>query len=509
MSQHYDALMSYTRFDDQNDGAFLTAFCERLSHEVRAHSGQEFRIFQDIEDIKWGQLFEQRIDHTLDTITFFIPILTPSFFASDFCRYELKKFLMREQQFGRSDLVLPVYYIEVAALEDKRLHDDDPLAQTLAARQRIDWRELRFEELNSPQVRRTLAQMAKQIAQHVIVQERERKRREAAEQRCREAEERERQRQRRPAWMLLPTVGVVALLAALALFVILGSGRDETAEPIIKPLLPATASEPVVTEIAPGVMMEFVEVPAGPFLMGSSDVDPNANDDEKPQHELYLPTYWIGKAEVTNAQFRPFVEGGGYSNPNYWTADGWTWREAANRMQPTYWDNDEWNGDEQPVVSVTWYEAMAYTAWLSAQTGENYRLPTEAEWEKAACGTGDRIYPWGNQEPDDRQANVSRTVGRTVPVGSYPAGASPYGALDMAGNVWEWTRSVYQDYPYDPSDGREDISNPAGKIFTVRGGSWWSDEADIRCAARFRDNPFNYVNYNGGFRVLLYPDGSS
>jgi spore germination protein GerM len=176
MSQHYDALMSYTRFDDQHDGAFLTAFRERLSHEVRAQSGQEFRIFQDTEAIKWGEQFEARIDHALDTITFFIPILTPSFFASEFCRYELEKFLAREQELGRSDLVLPVYYIEVAALEDKHLRDDDPLAQTLAARQRIDWRELRFEPFDAPQVRRTLAQMAQQIAQRVMMQERERKR---------------------------------------------------------------------------------------------------------------------------------------------------------------------------------------------------------------------------------------------------------------------------------------------------------------------------------------------
>jgi flagellar biosynthesis GTPase FlhF len=192
MNQHYDALMSYTRFDDQNDGAFLTAFRERLSHEVRAQSGQEFRIFQDTKDIKWGEQFQERIDSTLDTITFFIPILTPSFFASEFCRYELETFLAREQELGRSDLVLPVYYIEVAALENVDLRVNDPLMQTLAARQRIDWRELRFEPFDAPQIRRTLAQMAQQIAQHVMMlQERERKRD--------ATEEQERQRQQREA----------------------------------------------------------------------------------------------------------------------------------------------------------------------------------------------------------------------------------------------------------------------------------------------------------------------
>jgi hypothetical protein len=192
MSHHYDALMSYTRFDDQNDGAFLTAFRERLSYEVRAHSGQEFRIFQDTEDIKWGEQFEQRIDAALDTITFFIPILTPSFFKSTFCRYELETFLTREQELGCGDLVLPVYYIEVAALEDKHLRADDPLAQTLAARQRIDWRDLRFESFEEPQVRRMLAQMAQQIARRIVAQERERQQHEAAEQRRGGAEERQR-----------------------------------------------------------------------------------------------------------------------------------------------------------------------------------------------------------------------------------------------------------------------------------------------------------------------------
>jgi formylglycine-generating enzyme required for sulfatase activity len=205
------------------------------------------------------------------------------------------------------------------------------------------------------------------------------------------------------------------------------------------------------------------------------------------------------------------VEGDGYSNPDYWSDDGWAWRERNNRIQPYYWDNEEWNGDEQPVNGISWYEAMAYAAWLSAQTGEDYRLPSEAEWEKAACGTGGLIYPWGDEPPDEERANFGRNVGRTVPVGSYPAGASPYGALDMAGNVLEWTRSVYQDYPYDPNDGREDISDPAGKLFTLRGGGYSSIETYVRCAARVRIDPnlIGNINwFNLGFRVLFSPRAS-
>jgi formylglycine-generating enzyme required for sulfatase activity len=239
--------------------------------------------------------------------------------------------------------------------------------------------------------------------------------------------------------------------------------------------------------------MEFVEVPAGPFLMGSNEDDPDADDDEQPRRELTLPTYYIGKTEVTNAQYRPFVEGDGYTNPDYWSDDGWAWREDRNRTQPSYWDNDKWNGDEQPVVGVSWYECMAYARWLSAQTGDDYRLPTEAEWEKAARGTEGLRYPWGNQEPTDELAHFDKdwNTGRTTAVGSYPAGVSPYGALDMAGNVWEWTSSVYQDYPYDPDDGREDIRNPSEKRFSLRGGGWSNRSYYLRASGRIFNAPGN------------------
>jgi formylglycine-generating enzyme required for sulfatase activity/serine/threonine protein kinase len=279
-------------------------------------------------------------------------------------------------------------------------------------------------------------------------------------------------------------IALAVLLAAVGLFLAFGPGGDATLEP-----LPGS----IVTEIAPGMTMEFVEVPAGPFLMGSNEDDPDADDDEQPQHELTLPTYYIGKTEVTNAQFRPFVEGDGYTNPAYWSDDGWAWREENNRTQPRYWDDDRWNGDEQPVNGVTWYECMAYARWLSAQTGDDYRLPTEAEWEKAARGTEGLRYPWGNQEPTDELANFADAGGRTTPVGSYPAGASPYGALDMAGNVWEWTSSVYQDYPYDPDDGREDISNPSEKRFSVRGGGWDVQSRNLRASGRLSPVYHYYV----------------
>jgi formylglycine-generating enzyme required for sulfatase activity len=302
-------------------------------------------------------------------------------------------------------------------------------------------------------------------------------------------------------------------------------------------------TSPAVIEIAPGVTMEFVEVPAGRFLMGSSVADPDARGNEKPQHELYLPTYYIGKTPVTNAQFRPFVEGDGYTNRDYWTKDGWQWRTEKNRVQPSYWDDQKWNGAEYPVVGITWYEAMAYAAWLSAQTGEDYRLPNEADWEKAARGTDGRIYPWGNTWEAGR-CNYSKfnefaktgvesllpggfllrpagsklmnsfgwragnPIGQASPVGKFLDGASPYGTLDMAGNVWEWTRSSYQDYPYDSGDGREEIRNAKTKRLAVRGGSWNSLRSDVRCAARIRSYPSNGDTMTGCRLVLSLRDMS-
>jgi formylglycine-generating enzyme required for sulfatase activity len=252
--------------------------------------------------------------------------------------------------------------------------------------------------------------------------------------------------------------------------------------------------------------MEFVQVPAGPFLMGSSDADPAADDDEFPQHELDLPTYYIGKTEVTNAQFRPFVQGDGYTNPDYWTEDGWAWREEAGITQPAFWDNADWNGDQQPVVGISWYESVAYARWLSAQTGRDYRLPTEAEWEKAARGPDGLIWPWGNEWQSGLANSEEADEGKTVSVGSYPDGASPYGALDMAGNVWEWTGSEYQDYPYDAADGREEVNEGVSRV-TLRGGSYASSETYDRCASRFRYDPDVRVviGGNGGLRVLLSP----
>jgi formylglycine-generating enzyme required for sulfatase activity len=223
----------------------------------------------------------------------------------------------------------------------------------------------------------------------------------------------------------------------------------------------------------------MIYIPAGEFLMGSNDGD----DDEKPQHRVYLDGYWIYKYEVTVAQYRKFCRATGREMPK---APPWGWK------------------DDHPIVNVTWHDAVAYCDWAGV------RLPTEAEWEKAARGTDGRKYPWGNEWDGSKCANSvgSNNLFSTVPVGSYPQGVSPYGVHDMAGNVWEWCSSLYEPYPYRADDGREERGkNVAGGARRVlRGGSWHYDiENDFRTPNRNRNYP-DYRWYYNGFRCAARSD---
>jgi formylglycine-generating enzyme required for sulfatase activity len=231
---------------------------------------------------------------------------------------------------------------------------------------------------------------------------------------------------------------------------------------------------------------EMILIPAGEFLMGSDPTkDKDAPDDEQPQHTLYLPDYYLAKAPVTNAQYAAFVQSG-YPPPTHWAG----WQQAPRSME------------NHPVVYVSWHDAIAYCRWLAEITGTPYRLPSEAEWEKGARGSDGRIYPWGNRW-DAKQCNT-REGGKddARPVDAYPQGASPYGLLDMAGNLWEWCSSLYQDYPYNSDDGREDLE--AESLRVLRGGSWGIGQYVARCACRPRLSP-DSRSISTGFRVAASP----
>jgi len=235
---------------------------------------------------------------------------------------------------------------------------------------------------------------------------------------------------------------------------------------------------------------EMVLIPAGEFLMGSDpSVDEDAQDHEQPQHTLSLPDYYLTKTPVTNAQYAAFVQATGHRQPEHW----------KDRKPPS-------GQEDHPVVWVSWHDAVAYCGWLSEVTGRPYRLPSEAEWEKGARGDDGRLWPWGNQWDAKRCNTIESGKGDTTPVGAYPQGASPYELLDMAGNVWEWTRSVHKSYPYDPDDGREDLEAPDTVRRVLRGGSWDDYRGSARCVERSRGYPDSSAD-DLGFR-LVSPVGS-
>jgi len=282
--------------------------------------------------------------------------------------------------------------------------------------------------------------------------------------------------------------------------------------------------------VEPITGMAFVFVPAGEFVMGSTEeqVDTalewcnksygNCNqagfEREIPQRAVYVDDYWIGQTEVTNAQFQYFVDAGGYTTERYWSDEGWQARVANNWTGPRCLDDDNFNAPDQPVVCVSWYEADAYTRWMSETTRETYRLPTEAEWEKAARGTDGRTLPWGDNfdgallnfcdvkcQYGWKDSDYDDGYEYAAPVGSYPAGASPYGALDMAGNVWEWVNDWYQDDYYSISPGSNPQGPATGDYRVLRGGSWDLSGYFVRSAFRYVVRP-DLGGNNVGFRCV-------
>jgi len=233
----------------------------------------------------------------------------------------------------------------------------------------------------------------------------------------------------------------------------------------------------------------MVLIPAGTFIRGSESKE--ARDNEQPVREIYLDAFKISKYPVTNEEYRRFVEAGGYSTKEYWTKDGWEWKEREKITEPEYWHSRKWNGANFPVVGVSWYEVFAYARWLSRVTGKKYRLPTEAEWEKAARGTDGRIYPWGGEFDKVNCNSEEIGLNRTSPVGIFPSGQSPYELFDMAGNVWEWCSDWYGGDYYKKSPGKNPKGPGSGSNRVFRGGSWYFDSRFVRCAGRDGLDPAN------------------
>jgi formylglycine-generating enzyme required for sulfatase activity len=228
---------------------------------------------------------------------------------------------------------------------------------------------------------------------------------------------------------------------------------------------------------------EMVLIPAGEFLMGSKLANDRwSRSNERPQHMLALPDYYMARTPVTRSQYLAFVQ-------------------ATGHPLPTDMERSLEDRRNHPIVGIDWTDTRAYCCWLTEVTSRCYTLPSEAQWEKGARGTDGRIYPWGNKWDAGRCNSHEEGKGDTTPVGAYRDGASPYGLLDMVGNVWEWTRSQGgRGYPYDPKDGREDVG--ADGVWVLRGGVFHVDARIARCAYRFchsRDHSLRYV----GFRMCI------
>lgn len=305
----------------------------------------------------------------------------------------------------------------------------------------------------------------------------------------------------------------------------------------------------------------FVEIPGGIYHIGSNE---GLYEDEAPMHSVALGPFAIGQFPVTNAEWAFFMQAGGYEDERWWnteaarawrhgedTAEGpkqqWRderkylqdnfdcirqwhregritskqaedWEEIVNmsddafeallaewypggrQTQPAYWHNEDFNSPARPVVGICWFEAGAYCAWLSVQTGQMFRLPTEAEWEAAACGMPHRRYAFGN-DFDAMRCNTFEThIRRTTPIGVFPHGMTPEGLIDITGNTYDWTNSLYQPYPYNGEDGREEPT-PTNAPRVLRGGAWFDMHVTVRTSYRHHSDP-GTRNNGIGLRVV-------
>jgi formylglycine-generating enzyme required for sulfatase activity/energy-coupling factor transporter ATP-binding protein EcfA2 len=284
----------------------------------------------------------------------------------------------------------------------------------------------------------------------------------------------------------------------------------------------------------------FVEIAPGPFIMGSSRKRGTGalGSDESGKHYTFPYNYWIARYPVTVAQFKSFIRADGYDNRSVWSTEGWAWRTGEwdrqidegslldwlkrrppeQRNRPILWDEQS-HYLNRPVIGVSWFEANAYCKWLDEQlrasvaggkravvvpddyvipTGYVVRLPAEVEWEKAARSASDHRYPWGSANWDEEHANIGESrIGHPTPVGMYPHGASPFGLLDISGNVWEWTLSPYESSP-QPATSREH----AERTRVVRGGSWITNHKYALTTSRLQSIPGG-LDHDVGFRPVI------
>ncbi|MEZ0358435.1 ergothioneine biosynthesis protein EgtB [Mycobacterium sp. SA01] len=270
---------------------------------------------------------------------------------------------------------------------------------------------------------------------------------------------------------------------------------------------PILAHRMTLPQGRPALAGGSVLVPGGPFVLGvDAATEPLSLDNERPAHVVDVPAFRIGRVPVTNAEWRQFIDDGGYIQQRWWSPRGWEHRLQAELSAPEFWNPDgtrtrfghveDIPGDE-PVQHVTFFEAEAYAAWAGA------RLPSEVEWEKAAAWDPEvgsrRRYPWGPEEPTPHRANLGGQALRPAPVGAYPDGASAYGAEQMLGDVWEWTTSPLRPWPGFTPMIYQRYSEPFfdGDYKVLRGGSWAVGADTLRPSFRNWDHPIRRQIFSG------------
>lgn len=247
------------------------------------------------------------------------------------------------------------------------------------------------------------------------------------------------------------------------------------------------SSQPLTAQSVGKDGAPMVVIPSGEFPMGVPFGDRDGGRDEYPRHDVFVDTFYMDQFEVTNGRYLEFVKATGHRVPQ-------------NPTNPT---RNLWQGDaitdslvDRPVINVDWYDAEAYCKWAGK------RLPTEAEWEKAAKGTSDRRFPWGNVEPTAKHLNFNqRWIGEKtlMPVGSYEAGKSPFGVYDIVGNVWEWVNDWYDPRYYEKSPAKNPQGPDTGTMKIIRGAGWQNETPAVRIFTRVNSDP-TVRNESTGFR---------
>ncbi len=455
------AFLSYAHRDDDYHGGAITKLRVELSGAISVAIGDDFEIFQDRKDIKWGEHWPSKLEQGLTGGRFLIAILSPSFFNSDYCRKELAEFLEIERQAKRNDLILPIYYVKTPLSENQAKRDGDPLAKAIAQRQYADWRDLRHLPLTDPKVRRRLDGLAEQLVQAL-------ERSENLEPAAAEDRDEGPFLEKFPILSTSPAEGEV----------LERENRVEVAEPVQR--LPDPGFQPRVTLSEPGTVFrdvdepwcpEMVAIRAGTFRMGSPPGEDGRDGDEGPQHRVRIAKpFALGRYPVTFEEYDHFTEVTG--------------RERVS--------DRGWGRGRRPVINVDVEDAEDYLAWLSELTGRTYRLPSEAEWEYA-CRAQSTTPFWTGETISTDQANYDGNLPygagkkgqyreQTTEVGSFPA--NPYGLFDMHGNVWEWCADRWHDdYEGAPSDGSARLDGKNTQR-VLRGGSWVDSARLLRSAGR-------------------------